>query len=225
MGTDGDEVPVVVEQHRDDSFQFATEADVGRAVRRIVVPHSVDHTEAMTTSSFLGPGQRRLARGDLAVELPQQKLARLPVAQARQHVADGLSSERFGQRWRIDGAVGVFRGDGDWVAHLCHCRLRGERQRRKHQCGEHQRGRASRLRGLGSHSPTPVSAAPDPYWQQHRKCREAYRRLQQKCLNSGGKFDCQEKCRGHRSKCGNSSLHARAGLSRGTQCSGSGGVQ
>ena len=29
----------------------------------------------------------------------------------------------------------------------------------------------------------------------------------------------------HRSKCGNSSLHTRAGLSRGTQCSGSGGVQ
>ena len=28
--------------------------------------------------------------------------------------------------------------------------------------------------------------------------------------------------RGHRSKCGNSSLHTRAGLSRGTQCSGSG---
>ena len=31
--------------------------------------------------------------------------------------------------------------------------------------------------------------------------------------------------RRHRSKCGNSSLHTRAGLSRGTQCSGSGGVQ
>ena len=31
--------------------------------------------------------------------------------------------------------------------------------------------------------------------------------------------------RWHRSKCGNSSLHTRAGLSRGTQCSGSGGVQ
>ena len=29
----------------------------------------------------------------------------------------------------------------------------------------------------------------------------------------------------HRSKCGNSSLHTRTGLSRGTQCSGSGGVQ
>ena len=29
----------------------------------------------------------------------------------------------------------------------------------------------------------------------------------------------------HRSKCGNSSLHTRAGLSRDTQCSGSGGVQ
>ena len=28
-----------------------------------------------------------------------------------------------------------------------------------------------------------------------------------------------------RSKCGNSSLHTRAGLSRGAQCSGSGGVQ
>ena len=33
------------------------------------------------------------------------------------------------------------------------------------------------------------------------------------------------RCQRHRSKCGNSSLHTRAGLSRGTQCSGSGGVQ
>ena len=34
-----------------------------------------------------------------------------------------------------------------------------------------------------------------------------------------------KRCMRHRSKCGNSSLHTRAGLSRGTQCSGSGGVQ
>ena len=38
-------------------------------------------------------------------------------------------------------------------------------------------------------------------------------------------FMTQDKKGGHRSKCGNSSLHTRAGLSRDTQCSGSGGVQ
>ena len=43
--------------------------------------------------------------------------------------------------------------------------------------------------------------------------------------DAGDESERDDGGKGHRSKCGNSSLHTRAGLSRGTQCSGSGGVQ
>ena len=90
-----------------------------------------------------GRGPLRLACGDLPVELPEQQLARLCVAQAREHVADGLPCQRLGQRRRLER---VARASG-----LPRCagrlgRLRGRRrhgrqhgQRRGQQRGEQRR--------------------------------------------------------------------------------------
>ena len=96
-----------------------------------------------------GRGQRGLARGDLPIELAEQELARLPVAQARQYVADGLPRERFGQRRRRGRGACILRvprAAGN-LGHLRGCRVHG-----KQQYGEKQRDRTDRLERTDDHS-------------------------------------------------------------------------
>ena len=57
-------------------------------------PHSPSSAPSLRSPAA---GQLRLARGDLAVELPEQKLARLLVVEAREHVPDRLAGEQLGK--------------------------------------------------------------------------------------------------------------------------------
>ena len=107
--------------------------------------------EQRAEGAFFGRGQRGFARGDLPVELPEQELARLRIAQARQHVTDGLVRERLGQGRHGNRAARVLRlpRAAGRLGHLCGCRHRGELQN-----GKKQYGRAGRCGRTDDHFPT-----------------------------------------------------------------------
>ena len=81
--------------------------------------------------AVLGLGQRCLAFGDPTVELAQQNLAHLSIAQSRQHLAYGLPGERLWQRWRLDGVDRVFARAVPRLESLS-----GHRLQSKQECGE-----------------------------------------------------------------------------------------
>ena len=105
--------------------------------------------EEGTECAILGAGEHRLALGDPPVELPEQKLARLCIAQTRQHVAYRLPGERLGHHRRLGRARVLARDAGRFGS------LSGRRAKDEQPRGNQHQNHATPYRRSSNHSLSP----------------------------------------------------------------------